>query len=306
MHSQTLSEEEESEDECPNSAEEQDCRDGAPVFVVRDFESVRTQDDERDGVSHISDHESEEHRKEDCDQDGRVNLLILRHRHELCRILEFLHDFSIVELSRSRLESLLSLFDLVHGPAAGLLGLYIDPLDHGLQLCLHAVDLLGGYPSIDDERVLAVRDPYGDFSLLDLDGQLLIRGAEEVFVFLKKVPDFFRDILHLGVSRLDVAVGRHEGVHRGSGPLGDLNLGESVLSQDGLDFVLVIRFGEHGHHVALLLVEGGEDLAVHSGQSGRGILDNGSDHGDDAPVSGVHLKVYGYIGKKLKILLLSV
>ena len=306
VHSQTLSEEEESEDECPNSAEEKDRRDGAPVFVVRDLESVRTKDDERDSVSHISDHQSEEHGKEDSDQDGRVNLLILRHRHELCRILELLHHSSVVELSRSGLESLLCLFHLVHGPAACLLDLNVDPLDHGLQLFFYTVGLLGGHPCVGDEGILAVRDPYRDLSLLDLDGQLLVGSAEEVFVFLKKIPDLFRDILHLGVGGLDLAVSRREDADRGSGSLRDLDLGESAFGEDGLDFVLVLRLHEHGHHVALLLVEGGEDLCIHSGESGGWVICNGSDHRDDAPVSGVHLEVYGYVGKKLKTLLLSV
>ena len=174
VHSQGFSEEEETEDECPNSSEEEHSSDSTPVLVMRDLEAVCTQDNERDGVSHISDHQSEEHRKEYRDQDGRVNLLILGYRHELGRILELLHDCSIVELRRSVFEPRLSLLRLLELPAAGLLDLDVDSFDPRLDLRLDGVGLGLGNPRVDHEGILAVRDPYGDLSLLDLDGKLFV------------------------------------------------------------------------------------------------------------------------------------
>ena len=306
VHSETFSEEEQSEDECPNTAKEQDGGDGTPIFVFRDLEPIGTKDDERDSVSHISDHQSEEHRKEDRDQDGRVNLLILGHRHQFGGVLELLHDFSVVEFSRSIFESVLGLFDLLHGPSAGLLDLDVCSRDLGLDLRFHGLDLGSGHPCIDDECVLAVRDPYGDLSLLDLDGKFLLGSFEEGLVFLKKRLNLFLDILELGCGGGEVTVGLRKCAGRGPGLLRDRYLGESVLGEDSKDCILVLHLCENGDHVALLLVEGGEDLTVDARKGGSGILGNGSDDSEDTPVTGVQLEVDGYVGKKLKILLRSV
>ena len=261
MHSQTFSEEEESEDECPNSAKEQNGGDCTPVFVMCHLETVCSQDDEGDGVSDVSDHKPEEHGKEDRDQDGRVNLLIFGYGHQFGAVLELLHTLSVAELRGNGLEPLLLLLRLVDGPSALLLDdLDIGALDLGLKLVLDEFDLGGGDPRINHEGVVAVRDPERDLSLLDLDGKLLLGSFEEIFVFFKKCLDIFRNILKIALACGEVALDLGECVECGSLEGRHCDLGESAFGKGGKDAVLVLDLGEHGDDVVSLLLGGEEDL----------------------------------------------
>ncbi len=277
VHSEAFSEEQQSEDERPDPSEEECRRDDAPVLAARDPQAVRTDDYEGYGIPDVSDHEPEEQGEEDRDQDGRVNLLILGHRHELRGVLELLRHVSVVHLSRRLSESGLDLLDSLQGPSAGLLDLHVDALDLGLDLGFDRLRLLLGHPGIDEERVLAGRDPEGYLTLLDLDRELLLRSLEEVLVFLKKALYLLVRALLLRLEGGDLTVGLSECVGRRSGPRGDGDLGEPVLRQDRSDLFLVLHLGEDGDYVALLLVEGREDLTIDAREGSGGVSGNGSD-----------------------------
>ena len=125
-------------------------------------------------------------------------------------------------------------------------------------------------------------------------------------MFLQKNIDVLRNILQLGLCGLDVAIRLSENGGGGSGPLGNLDLGEAAIGEGGLDGVLVRLLGEYGDDVAFLLVERGEDLAVDALESIGGVLGNGADDREYAPVSGVQVDVDRQFRKQLEILLRSV
>ena len=308
MHSQHFTVVEHTEDSSPDSSEEQDETDGAPVFVLGVLQSVGSDDDEGYGIPDVSDHVSEEQRQEYGDQEGRVDLLVLRDVDHAGRILEFADDYSVVLFRRNVLETRLRVLGIFEFPSAGLLELHIDVVPELLlEVGLDGVHFLCRYPCVHDVCVLAHRDPEGNGSLLDLDGQLFVASFQEGHVF--RFESFKRLVLRLeGLGRLgDLRVYLLARLLRGHlvGVLGNGQLDEAALVKGVDGLALPGSLDEDGHDTALFLVEAGEDLGVVD-LDGRGIGYGCTDENRHRLVPAVEVKRQRQFLQNLKSLLFRV
>ncbi len=119
VHTQHLSEEEESEYSRPNTAVEQNGTDSLELPCLGVPQSQCSETDEGDRVTEISYHESEEEWEEYCDDCRRIDFLVLRYRNQFGRVLETFSDRSVLHLGRCFLETGFLFGFLVKRPASG-------------------------------------------------------------------------------------------------------------------------------------------------------------------------------------------
>ena len=181
VHSQHLTEEEESEDRCPDSSVEEDCGDGPEVLALGVPEAVGSQADEGYRVREVSHHESEEHGEEDADHERRVDLLVFGRGDQRNGVFVVFRVDAVVVFRRRGLEAGFGCFLLVEVPSP-LLFLDVD-VDAVTELRRQSVLELGevrlGHPCVDDVGVIGRRDPERGLPLPDPVGQEVVGCGDE-------------------------------------------------------------------------------------------------------------------------------
>src|SRR5881392_1283894 len=221
-HAKCFAEHEETEEEGPDPSDSRHEEDPPPDrFPLDAGGRDESHGNENGSVARIADHESEEERRRDEQEQRGVEFAVARRGVQVDEELERFGRFRIPQLDwRLRL--------LVR--VVGFRGL--DVRSPGLQLPPQLLEAFLGDPPVDDEAVVAHREPKRRLRFVDLDLQSLLRGDHEVRIFLPKGVETALDLFESTLPFLPVGHGGVQEDPRISFPGRDVDLREPELPKD--------------------------------------------------------------------------
>src|SRR5206468_3540468 len=221
-HAKCFAEHEETEEEGPDPSNGRHEEDAPPDRIPLDPGGRdESHGNENGSVARIADHESEEERRRDEQEQRGVEFAVARRGVQVDEELERFGRFRIPQLDwRLRL------------PVRVVRFRGLDVRSPGLQLPPQLLEAFLGDPPVDDEAVVAHREPKRSLRFVDLDLQGLLRGDHEGRIFLPKGVETALDLFESTLPFLAVGHGGVQEDPRISFPGRDVDLREPELPKD--------------------------------------------------------------------------